>query len=100
MANKMIPKIDHSGVLPGYYEHKLNEVKSNKDLMIKEYGKASTFAKDYVERMKRQGNDRTDLMSQLRTGIYPLRGIEHNALVNLNQPSLIYHHIILQGQQH
>ena len=59
MTNKMIPKIDHSGVSPGYYEHKLNEVKSNKDLMRREYSKANTFAKDYVERMKKQGNEKT-----------------------------------------
>ncbi len=45
MTNKMIPKIDHSGVLPEYYEYKLNEVKSNKDLMKREYSKASTLRK-------------------------------------------------------
>jgi hypothetical protein len=67
MTNKMIPKVDHSGVDPGYYEHKLNEIKSNKDLMMKEYSKANTFAKDYVERMKRQGNDKTNIMAQIRT---------------------------------
>ena len=26
MTNRMIPKIDYSGVDPGYYEHKLNEI--------------------------------------------------------------------------
>ena len=91
MTNQMIPKIDHSGVLPGYYEHKLNEVKSNKDLMRREYSKASTFAKDYVERMKRQGNDKTNIMSQLRMG-KPLRSIEDNDLLNLNQPALMTSH--------
>ncbi len=46
MTNKMIPKIDHSG----YYEHKLNEIKSNKDLMTSEYSKAETFAKEFIEK--------------------------------------------------
>jgi hypothetical protein len=80
MTNKMIPKIDHSGVDPGYYEHKLNEIKSNKDLMIKEYSKANTFAKDYVERMKRQGNDKTNIMAQIRTQNNPtqMNPIEEN----------------------
>ena len=91
MTNKLIPKIDHSRVSPGYYEHKLNEIKSNKDLIIKEYSKASTFAKDYDERMKRQGNDRTNIMSQLRMGA-PLRSIEDNDLLNLNQPALMTSH--------
>ena len=50
MTNKMIPKIDHSGVDPGYYEHKLNEIKSNKDLMKREYSKAETFAKEFIEK--------------------------------------------------
>jgi hypothetical protein len=52
LTNKLIPKIDHSGVDPGYYEHKLNEIKSNKDLMKREYSKADTFAKDFVADMK------------------------------------------------
>ena len=59
--------------------------------MIKEYSKASTFAKDYVERMKRQGNDKTNIMSQLRMGA-PLRSIEDNDLLNLNQPALMTSH--------
>ena len=46
MTNKMIPKIDHSGVEPGYYEQKLNEVKSNKYLINKEYSKAAEFEKN------------------------------------------------------
>ncbi len=50
MTNKMIPKVDHSGVDPGYYEHKLNEIKSNKDLMKREYSKAETFAKEFIEK--------------------------------------------------
>ena len=48
----MIPKIDYSGVDPGYYEHKLNEVKSNKDLMKREYSKADTFAKEFISKSK------------------------------------------------
>ncbi len=39
MTNKLIPKIDYSGVDAGYYEHKSNEVKSNKDLMMSFYQK-------------------------------------------------------------
>ena len=53
MTNKMIPKIDHSGVDPGYYEHKLNDIKSNKDLMKREYSKAETFAKEFVTAKKK-----------------------------------------------
>ena len=52
MTNKLIPKIDYSGVDPGYYEHKLNEVKSNKDLMKRELSKASEFAKSFVTDLK------------------------------------------------
>ena len=52
MTNKLIPKIDHSGIDPGYYEHNLNEVKSNKDLMMREYSKAETFAKDFISKKK------------------------------------------------
>jgi hypothetical protein len=59
--------------------------------MIKEYSKASTFAKDYVERMKKQGGDRTNIMSQLRMGT-PLRSIEDDDSVNLNQSSLMTSH--------
>ena len=40
MTNKLIPKIDHSTIDPGYYEHKLNEMKSNKDLMMKRLSNA------------------------------------------------------------
>ncbi len=50
MTNKLIPKIDHSTIDPGYYEHKLNEMKSNKDLMKREYSKAETFAKEFIEK--------------------------------------------------
>ena len=35
MTNKIIPKIDNSGVDSGYHEYNLNEIKSNKDLMKK-----------------------------------------------------------------
>ena len=54
MTNKMIPKIDYSGVDPGYYEHNLNEVKSNKDLMMREYSKATEFAKEFVKTKKEE----------------------------------------------
>ena len=61
MTNKMIPKIDHSGVEPGYYEHKLNEVKSNKDLMKREYSKASEFAKEFVKNKKSESEGKLNL---------------------------------------
>ena len=56
MTNKMIPKIDHSGVDPGYYEHKLNDIKSNKDLMKREYSNADAFAKSFVTDLKNKVN--------------------------------------------
>ena len=54
MTNKMIPKIDYSGLDPGYYEHNLNEVKSNKDLMMRQYSKATEFAKEFVKTKKEE----------------------------------------------
>ena len=54
MTNKLIPKIDHSGVDPGYYEYNLNEIKSNKDLMKREYSKATEFAKEFVKTKKEE----------------------------------------------
>ena len=47
MQNKMIPKIDHSYIDPGYYEHKL-EGKTNKDLILKEMSHSRDFANNYV----------------------------------------------------
>lgn len=66
MTNKMIPKIDHSTVDPGYYEYKMNDIKSNKDLMMREYSKGKDFAKDFIEDMKKKGSDKTGLMQALR----------------------------------
>ncbi len=54
ITNKLIPKIDHSGVSPGYYEHKLNEVKSNKDLLMKRLSNADAFAKSFVSDLKKK----------------------------------------------
>ena len=51
MTNKMIPKIDHSYIDPGYYEHKL-EGKTNNDFMLKEMSNGKEFAKKYIEDMK------------------------------------------------
>ena len=51
MTDKMIPKIDHSYIDPGYYEHKL-EGKTNKDLMLKNISKSKEFAKKFIEGMK------------------------------------------------
>ena len=45
MTNNLIPKIDHSTIDPGYYEQNLNKIKSNKDLMMREYSKAKDFCK-------------------------------------------------------
>jgi hypothetical protein len=33
MTNKLIPKIDYSGIDPGYYEHNLNNFKSKLNLI-------------------------------------------------------------------
>jgi len=54
MTNKLIPKIDHSTVDPGYYEHKLNEMKSNKDLLMKRLSNAVAFAKSFVSDLKKK----------------------------------------------
>ena len=54
MTNKLIPKIDHSTIDPGYYEHKLNNVKSNKDLMMKRLSNADAFAKSFVTDLKKK----------------------------------------------
>ena len=51
MTNKMIPKIDHSYIDPGYYEHKLEGI-TNNDLILKEMSNGKKFAKKYVEDMK------------------------------------------------
>ena len=53
MTNKLIPKIDHSTIDPGYYEYKLNDVKSNKDLMMKRLSNADAFAKSLVKDLKK-----------------------------------------------
>jgi hypothetical protein len=66
MTNKLIPKIDHSGIDPGYYEFNLNEIKSNQDLMKREYSKAETFAKDFIADMKKKGNDNSALIKELK----------------------------------
>ena len=74
MTNKLIPKIpkiNYSGVDPGYYEHKLNEVKSNKDLMMREYSKGETFAKEFLSEMKKKGNDNSALMAEMKMGLKP-----------------------------
>ena len=71
MTNKFIPKIDYSGVDAGYYEHKLNEVKSNKDLMMREYSKGETFAKEFLSEMKKKGNDNSALMAEMKMGLKP-----------------------------
>ena len=62
MTNKLIPKIDHSGVSPGYYEHKLNEVKSNKDLLMKRLSNADAFAKSFVSDLKKKKNDEAEIL--------------------------------------
>ena len=60
MQNKMIPKIDHSYIDPGYYEHKL-EGKTNKDLMLKELSSGKDFAKQYVAGLPK----RTELLESI-----------------------------------
>jgi len=57
MTNKMIPKIDHSTVDPGYYEYKMNDINSNKDLMMKRISNADAFAKSYVTDWKTKTNN-------------------------------------------
>ena len=49
MTEKMIPKIDHSKIDPGYYENKMNKIHSNEDLMLREMSKADVFAKEFVK---------------------------------------------------
>ncbi len=45
-------KIDHSTIDPGYYEYKMNDIKSNKDLMMKRLSNADAFAKSFVTDLK------------------------------------------------
>ena len=71
MTNKLIPKIEYSGVDPEYYEYNLNEIKSNQDLMKIEYSKADTFAKDFITEMKKKGNDNSALMAEMKIGLKP-----------------------------
>ena len=60
MTNKMIPKIDHSYIDPGYYEHKL-EGKTNNDLMLKNMS-GKEFAKNYVsDIMNKKTPEQNDL---------------------------------------
>jgi len=64
MQNKMIPKVDHSYIDPGYYEHKL-EGKTNNDLILKEMSSGKDFAKQYVAGLPK----RTNLLNDINKGI-------------------------------
>ena len=52
MTEKMIPKIDHSTIDPGYYENKMNKIHSNNDLMLREMSKADAFVQGVISNLK------------------------------------------------
>jgi hypothetical protein len=88
----MIPKIDHSGIDPGYYEHNLNEVKSNKDLMMRQYSKAREFAKEFVKQKKGELESQLKFPTTPKIAIGGGGGGGSEDFINLNPSPAPSHH--------